>query len=153
MKDFIESLPTEKQIALAITFAQKALPIWESYATRSKCTYYDSVVGIKHIIDEKLPARTIESIKKYLINQDISFLLPLSEEFIEPIVALQDDDWKLPDGVLKTFYAIYNLLEGLVGNPITIFSENIFYVSVNQSADALLSTRTASIEEIRQLFA
>jgi hypothetical protein len=66
-------------------------------------------------------------------------------------VALQDEDWNLPEAVLKTFYSVYNLLGGVAGKETSLFGENIFYVSINQSIDALLVAKLLPIEDIRHI--
>ncbi|TAE16170.1 MAG: hypothetical protein EAZ95_07900 [Bacteroidetes bacterium] len=151
MKEFVEGLPTKKQIDLALTFAQKALPIWEKYALSSDLTYCDTVIGMRHTIDKKILPKTIQAIQKSLTSSDKTPLKTLLEEFSEPIVALQDEDWSLPEAVLKTFYSVYNLLGGVAGKETTIFGENSFYVSLNQSIDALLVAKLLPIQDIRHI--
>ena len=78
-------------------------------------------------------------------------LLKLRSEFDEPIVALQDGDWELPDVVVSTFYGVYNMIDALTGKEQTVFNESTIYVSVNQLADALDSSKTMGFNDINRI--
>jgi len=151
MKDWINNLPTDKKIALAIQFAKLALPIWDKYALKKKLTYRDSIVGIKHTIEKNLLLNTITAVESYLVSNDKHTLLQLYSSFQEPIVALQDDDWELPNEVCKTFYSVYNLLKGVLENKENTFGEESLYVCVNQAIEATDTAKLLSIEVIKTM--
>ena len=106
LQKYIESLSKEKQFSLAIKLAKFALPIWDKFADKNELSYRDSIAGIKHTVDKNLLNDTIVSAENYLRSNKLDFNegeTDLYKKFIDPIVALQDDDWDLPDEVLKTF--------------------------------------------------
>jgi hypothetical protein len=85
---------------------EEAVIVWERHASELKLKYRDSVVGMKHEIDARLPRRTLEGKE----SRD-----DLRNEWLEPITALQDDDWELPEPARDAFYAAYNALMGRWG--------------------------------------
>lgn len=72
------------------------------------------------------------------------------DEYIEPKTALQDNDWKLPEPVELTFYAAYNLLEQINGEKSTP-DNDLVYISINQSIDAILQSKIMNIEEVNEM--
>jgi hypothetical protein len=153
---FTNSLSKDKKFHLAIELLKHAIPIWESYTVGNKITYRDSVAGLKHTVEIDLLRDTIEAIEQKLksdvqIFQSDWKIKNLHTQFIDPIVAIQDDDWQLPDAVLKTFYSVYNLIEAFTENEETVFGDSTIYVSINQAIDALESSRIITMEEINNI--
>ncbi len=160
LQGLIENLPPENQFELAIQLAKCTLPIWKKFAVKNKLNYHDTIVGLKHAVDENLPEGTLIAIEIYLTAKKLQYnfdnkeeIWQLYKQFEDPIVALQDDDWELPDDVLKTFYAIYNLLKATIGIKKTTFDENVVYVSINQSVEALEISGLLTVEEIDGIIA
>ena len=158
LEEHIENLPKDKQFDIAIRLTKLSLPIWDKYADKNELTYRDTVVGLHHSVDRALLKNTIDAVEKYISTNMISKvvikntdLLSLSRQFSDPIVALQDIDWELPNEVEKTFYAVHNLLDAALGKEMTTFNESTIYVTINQAIDALDSSKTMTEEEIRKV--
>lgn len=158
LEKHIENLPKDKQFDIAIRLTKLSLPIWDKYADKNEPTYRDTVVGLPHSVDRALLKNTIDAVEKYISTNMISKivikntdLLSLSRQFSDPIVALQDIDWELPNEVEKTFYAVHNLLDAALGKEMTAFNESTIYVTINQAIDALDSSKTVTEEEIRKV--
>jgi len=158
VQEFIDSLPKEEQFQVAIHLAKKCLLIWNHYARESQLSYRDSVVGLSHTVDQQLLQNTIEMVEEYLRLNDSAKLLDGKKKLLEirgrfedPTVALQDTDWELPDQVQKVFYAVYNLIEAALGKDRTVFGELTIYVSINQAVDALESSNTLTIDQIKSI--
>ena len=158
LEEHIENLPKDKQFDIAIRLTKLSLPIWNKYADKNELTYRDTVVGLHHFVDRALLKNTIDAVEKYISTNMISKvviknidLLSLSRQFSDPIVALQDIDWELPNEVEKTFYAVHNLLDAALGKEMTAFNESTIYVTINQAIDALDSSKTRTEEEIRKV--
>ena len=158
LKEHIDNLPKDKQFDIAIRLTKLALPIWDKYAEKNELTYRDTVVGLQHSVDRAILKNTIDAVEKYIstniINKAIiknTDLLSLSSQFSDPIVALQDLDWALPDEIEKTFYAVHTLLDSVLGKEKTVFNETTIYVTINQAIDALVSSKTITQEEIRKI--
>ncbi len=150
-----DSLTKDKQFELAIKLTKLTIPIWDNYANKNELSYRDTVVGMHHTVDKKLLLNTINAVEEYLNLNKLkklfdgkNKLLQLSKQFDDPIVALQDSDWELPDEVLKTFYSVHNLLDTVVGKEQTVFGEPTIYVSINQAIDAIEKSKTLTVEEI-----
>jgi hypothetical protein len=155
LQKYIEELPNDRQFKVAIRLANLVLPIWDNYATNYKLSYRDSVVGLKHKVDKNILKNAIVEAETYInlskIKKNIDGKNKLTEilgHFDDPIVALQDTDWELPDEVEKTFYAVYNLIESLYGSEKTVFDDSTIYVSINQAIDALITSKTLTFDEI-----
>ena len=78
-------------------------------------------------------------------------LVQLDQKFLEPVTALQDQDWTLPYEVERVFYSVHNLLAAVLGKAETVSNESRIYVSVNQAIDALETSKTLSFDEINAL--
>ena len=160
LQEYTHNLPEDRQFKLAVKLTKLALPIWDNYADKNDLTYRDTVVGMHHSVDRKLLLNTINAIEEYLnlnrlkkLFDGKSKLLELSGQFDDPVVALQDMDWELPDEVLKTFYSVHNMLDTLVGKEQTVFGDSTIYVSINQAIDALETSKSLSSAEIKMILA
>ena len=158
LQKYIDSLSKDKQFNIAIELTRSALPIWDKYAENNELSYQDTVVGLNHSVYKQLLQDTINTVENLISTNSIkgtitknSDLLSLDRQFSDPIVALQDTDWEPPYEVERTFYAVYNLLEAALGKIKTVFNETTIYVSINQAVDALVSSKTMTEEEIREL--
>lgn len=158
LEEYISQLPKHIQFAHAIRFSRLVLPLWDNYAKTNALTYRDSVVGLDHRVASGLLKNTVDAVENYLSSNRMgkvilkrTVLVPLSEQFTDPMVALQDLDWDLPNEIEKTFYAIHNLLNSALGKEKTAFNKATLYVSINQAIDALTIARALSEAEIRQL--
>jgi hypothetical protein len=153
LQKYTDSLSKEKQFNLAIKLTKLALPIWEHYVGYKKHRYRDSVVGLKHSVNRELLKDSIES-AEFFFNSDHQNselrekLLLLYAQFEDPVIAIQDDDWKLPDNVLNTFYSVYNLLEAMLVIDRSTLDDSAISVSINQAIDALESSKTLTSDEI-----
>jgi hypothetical protein len=158
LQQYIESLSKEKQFDIAIRLTKAALPLWDKYADKNELTYQDTVVGLHHSVDRQLLQKTINTVEQFVASNIIKRtiiknvdLLSLDRQFSDPIVALQDTDWELPNEVERTFYAVHNLLNASLGQEKTAFNETTIYVAINQAVDALSSSNTMTAEEIRNI--
>lgn len=152
LDEYCKRLPKEKLFNLAISLCEKTLPIWDAYSVNNKLSYRDSVVGLLHEVNTDILSKSISSCRKCPFENTPNKLelQNLLKEFEDPIVALQDLDWELPSAVKLTFYAVYNLLEG-IQKPITVFDELTQYVSVNQAVNALEESGLMNFEQIRMI--
>ena len=155
LEEYINSLSKGKQFNIAIRLTRLALTIWNKYADKNKLAYRDTVVGLHHSVDKNLLKNTINTVEKYISTSKAAIknteLLPLSKQFSDPIVALQDTDWELPNEVVLTFYAVYNLLNSALGEERKAASETIIYIAINQAIAALESSKLLTEAEIREV--
>ena len=158
LQEYVDSLPKGKQFALALRLTKLALPIWAKYSEENTLTYRDTVVGLTHRVDKELLQNTIEAVETYLslskwekFRDGRRALLKLRVQFDDPVVALQDADWELPDEVLKAFYAVCNLIDAVIGEDQTTFGDTTIYVSINQAADALENSKALKFDQIHEL--
>lgn len=153
LKEFVETLDEIKQYKLALELTEKTLQIWNDYARSNKLEYEDTVVGMHHTVERDILSRTLQTIKKELGNpkSQTAQLLQLTEEFRDPIVAMQDLDWELPYPVEMTFYSIRNLLDKLNGQNTTVFGDSQIYLVINQAIDALEKSGILTEKQILEL--
>lgn len=154
----IEQLPENKQIELAIKFLEIGLPIWTEFAKNNGLEYSDTVVGMHHKIDDKIVEKAIELAKRTIDKKNTLLnafkkhrISILQEEYLEPLTALQDLDWEIPEEPKLIFYSTHNLLEKLAGKEKTVFNELTIYVSINQSIDAIQRKDIISTDEIKKI--
>jgi|GEM_PF-1077201 len=158
LQKYTDSLSKDEQFKVAIRLTKFALPIWESYADHNQLNYRDTVVGLMHTVDKKLLNDAINAVEIYLNTSKIkkiirgkSKLKKIYSQFDDPINALQDADWQLPEDVQKTFYAVYNLINFLLGKERNVFDELTIYVSINQAADALETSKILTFDDINKI--
>jgi hypothetical protein len=157
LSDLMQGLPEDRQLTLAAHFCRLGLPIWDDFASDAGArAYHDSVVGMHHVISETLLARALATAQAVLTQSDysntatgIDAIRSMKHEFIEPIVALQDGDWELPDAVKLIFYAHSNMVEHLSGYKVFLGGEAALYVSVNQAIDALETSGQMTMPALR----
>ena len=140
LEAYCESLNNQDLLNLAYQLCNQGLSIWESYTLENNLTYRDTVVGMFHEVRPDLLRESVdycgESIKQNRTEKKKKFF----EEFRDPVVALQDLDWELPENVEYIFYAVYNLMLGLE-------KRDRLTISIKQAASGLEGIMT--IEEIR----
>lgn len=150
LQKYIESLPENGQVILAIKLIKLALPLWDTYSCKNDLSYRDKVVGLKYSVEKQLLQNTVTTIEKYLNSNKLKKIISkgklqrLRGMFDDPIVALQDNDWSLPYEIQNIFYSVYNLIDTFLGN-----DQSSMYISINQSADALEMSKVLTYDEIR----
>ncbi|MGS2806479.1 hypothetical protein [Nocardia sp. MW-W600-9] len=87
-----------------LSLCDDALLTWNGYVRGKPAAlrYRDSVVGMWHHVDVELPADALRAARAGVDRADIG------GRYLEPIVAMQDDDLAFPDSVELAYYAIYN---------------------------------------------
>ena len=96
-------LTPERQRDVHLLLCEEALQIWNEYAARkAPIVYYDSVVGVRHKVDVRLPHDALHSARLGCDVDDVQ------HRYLEPTVAMQDDDLVFPRTIKFAYYAIYN---------------------------------------------
>jgi hypothetical protein len=86
-----------------LLLCEEALRIWDEYTTRNApIVYYDSVVGMRHKVDVRLPHDALNSARR---GTDIE---NVQDRYLEPTIAMQDDDLEFPKEIQFAYYAVYN---------------------------------------------
>jgi coproporphyrinogen III oxidase-like Fe-S oxidoreductase len=96
------NMHAEDQKKVQIRLCQHALEVWESLVPKD-LTYRESVLGIRQSFNAKLPRMAFNAVLSGLDNENLDTL------YREPLVALQDDDIRLPDKAEFAYYSIRNL--------------------------------------------
>ena len=144
------------QLYLAIELAEKTLQIWEQYALRSTLKFTENVNESSRIIKSGLLGDSLLHIKRHAIllnkkgNKEYTKLKRYYDQFIIPVTALTDGYWKLPYAVKKVFYAVYQILKGIIDNdnPITNID---FSNSINNSLEVIDITNLLTEKQIRDI--
>jgi len=150
LKEYCTSLAKDKRLELALRLCDKAHPIWENYYITGNLSYRDTTVGELHKVEKNLLNDALHLCRHFKSNPHLFIIQrdALLEKFLEPITAIQDDDWILPYPVERTFYAIYNLIKGFKQEE-NEFGELLHYLSVNQAVDAIWKSKLMSVDEIK----
>jgi len=99
---FLQLTP-ERQKQVHFSLCEEALDVWEVYCKkRPRIRYVDTVVGMRHKVDLRLPYDALRS------AQAGTDLADVEERYSEPIVAMQDSDLEFPRTIEFAYYAIYN---------------------------------------------
>lgn len=154
LNEIVTNLDEQTQYKIALIFTQKAVVIWNNYVNGKNMEYIDSVVGVNHTVDSSILDNTLQVIKSELKtpNSQTENIRKLLEEYSEPITALQDLDWELPNEVRLTFYSIKNLLTKISGQNTSNFNKPLLYVAINQAIDAIYTAKIMTIDEVKNIF-
>lgn len=96
-------LTPDGQRRVHLSLCEQAIQVWTAYvAEHAPIRYSDSVVGVRHEVDVRLPYDAL------YCAQAGSDLYGVEKRYLEPIVAMQDDDLEFPRTVKFAYYAIYN---------------------------------------------
>lgn len=106
----LTAMSSSLRLRALVAACRSALAVWQSQ--KEPMEYVDTVVGMRHVVDRELPARTLRALRNVALVDIIHTptLDALALDYREPTVALQDDDWHLGDAATSAYYAIYNLL-------------------------------------------
>jgi hypothetical protein len=102
---FFALAPDQRRTA-HLYLASVALRRWVTYlAGGPDLEYVESVVGSQQAVDPRLPD---DALRSATVGRDLA---EVAKRYLEPITALQDDDWELPEDVGYAYYAIYNTFD------------------------------------------
>ena len=158
LSKFIHSLEEKNQIKLAIEFIEIGLPVWTEFTSKNKIEYNDSVVGMYHKVNKNLISKSLGIFKNYIKNNGLILnkinriqLKLLLKEYLEPRVALIDEDFGLPKNVELMFLSAYYLTEFLIGEKQSGWDGNNTYVSINYSIDSITDSGIKTDLEIKSI--
>lgn len=152
LKEYLSTIEENRQYELAVSLLKTGLPIWTEYTNKfKKLDYVDTVVGMYHKVEKDIIERTIKIANDEISGLKSGKLNQLKHEYLEPVVALQDLDWELPESVLLIFYSAKNLIESMSGDKKAWNDETTLYISINQSIDAITRENLMKVEEVKKL--
>ncbi len=153
LKEYTAALTEKQRFNLAIELIEQLLPIWNDFSSNKKnLEYVDTVVAMYHSVDKEIIERTTKLAKKWIDNEsDKKELQRLNNWFSDPIVALQDFDWEIPENIQLIFYSAHNLLGKLNGETKTIFGDEQLYLAINQAIDSIIKSGLMTENEIKEL--
>lgn len=97
------SLDAEARKNAHIKACSYSLSVWDKFVQDgNSLSYRDSVMLMKHQLEEDLPNNALQAIIDNVSSKEIS------ELYLEPIAALQDMDWEPPEHIGYAYYSIYN---------------------------------------------
>ena len=103
------ALPEYRRFEALRLACADSLEVWRRYRTDGRpLEYVDGVVGMRHVVDDRLPERALDEIDGCLRGETID-PAQTDNDYSEPIVAMQDDDLDVPLTIAQAYYAIYNL--------------------------------------------
>ena len=145
-------LDTPIQLELAVALARKALPVWKKYGETHEPAYKNSPTGPSVRISISLLQTSLEEITKASGNrfpENNKSIMGCYNEFVAPLVALQDGNWTLTYPVKKIFLSVYNILKAIAEQENITVMKTLLSLSINQSLDCLDMCKLYSREEIK----
>ncbi len=147
-----KSLDEVDQLNLALNLVWKALPVWEKYNEAQQIIYRNSSTGPVHKIDAQLLKTAIEEMQLHSRLQypasDHKKINQCYNNFVSPVLALQDGAWSAPYPVKKVFLAVYNILKSILEKNSVPGFQNYLAAAINQSIDCLEVSKSYSLSEI-----
>lgn len=152
-------MPADKQLKVATHLVRLTLPIWMTRMREEGISYVDSVVGMHHVLEMDLVPAILEISSKIANPQGttghetlMAEALKLRSTILDPVVALQDGDLELPENVLKTLYAAYNLIDHVCGFVNAKGKPGLLAIVANQAVDALVAAGIWSMDDLIEKF-
>jgi hypothetical protein len=145
-------LDTAIQLELALLLARKALPAWQKYCEGNELLYRNSPTGSQVRIHPALLKNSLEEISHHtdpVFPANTKTIIQWHNQFVAPLLALQDGNWIVAYPVKKIFLAVYNILRAITEQVIMMMTKNLLCLSINQSLDCLDMCRLYSTEEIK----
>jgi hypothetical protein len=104
LADEFLTLAPEKRRIVHLAVCEHALQVWNLYGnTHKRIQYTESIAGTRQEVDKQLPVDAFEAAKQGVDSENIK------NRYVEPIVAMEDDDLVFPDNIQFAYYALYNL--------------------------------------------
>lgn len=144
-------LDTPVQLELAVALARKALPVWQKHGEANELVYKNSPIGSSISIKSSLLATSLDAISQASSNRFPEHNNDINKcynDFVAPLVALQDGHWALTYPVKKIFLSVYNILKAIAEQENILVMKNLLSLSINQSLDCLDMCKLYSREEI-----
>lgn len=153
LEDYTKTLDFNQQFELFLVLSQHIIPEWDKFSTeKSNLWYSDSVVGLTHHIRPEIVNDILDLIVQRLqFPKLLDKIKELRREIAEPIVALQDDDWDIPEHIKLFFYACNSILDRFAGEKLTRFSEDQMYLAINQICDSILTAKIKNYAELNEI--
>jgi len=97
------ALNDEQKRLVHISMASIALTSWRRHVSSESVPlkYQETVAGTFQVVDVELPAEALEAVISGVRSN-------IAKRYLEPICAMQDDDWEFNDDAEMAYYAIYN---------------------------------------------
>ena len=171
LDEFLQGLSDEAQLKIALRLLHLALPVWNTHlekqpADLKKINALIEAEGSEtkniRLIDAELPGRYLRKIEESferaqatgnapvpLMKSDV-LLAPLFRKIMQPLTSTQWDDI-LPYSVRLVYTSVWNVLTWLLYRRLSYSGETHICVAVNQAADALMTEKLQSVDEINQL--
>lgn len=171
LDEFLSKLSDEAQLQIAIRLIRLALPIWNDYFVRHPDDLEklngligtgNKIQGAVNRIDANLPARYLAKIEESymgakrdsdkplpVMKGDI-LLIPLFATIMQPITNAKWDD-TLPYAVRLVYTSVWNVLTWTLFRRLNDAQETHICVAINQAADALMTEKIRSVEEINAI--
>ncbi|RYY59390.1 MAG: hypothetical protein EOO05_13400 [Chitinophagaceae bacterium] len=149
-----EQLPSDLQFDLAIFLAGYTLEVWNKYTDGHALTWRNSTSSPWVRLDPFLLTRTLQSLRVAVNGHERragQSIRALMEEFIDPVVALQDGTWSTDYPVKKCLLAIYNLLKSVIEKDEATADHGLYSLSIGQLLDCLDLSGLYSADEIENL--
>lgn len=171
LDEFLAKLSDEAQLRIALRLIRLALPVWQNHISahpadvekiNALIAAENTVTGEIRPIDADLPIRYLAKIEHSyaqaqgrgknpipLMKGDV-LLGPLLGKIMQALTSAKWDD-TLPYSVRLVYTSVWNVLTWLLFRRLSYSEETHICVAINQAADALMTEKICSVDEINAL--
>lgn len=171
LDEFLAKISDEAQLKIALRLIRLALPVWQNHISahpadvekiNALIAAENTVSGKIRPIDADLPDRYLAKIEQSyaqvqgrgknpipLMKGDV-LLGPLLGKIMQPLTSDAWDD-ALPYSVRLVYTSVWNVLTWLLFRRVSYSEETHICVAINQAADALMTEKICSVDEINAL--
>jgi len=140
------------QLQLALLLTKKAFPVWEKFVLKNEPGYRNSSTAPIIKIDPALLQTAIDEISIYsglqFPNISDKKIHQCNDNFVGPLIAMQDGYWPATYPVKKIFLSVYNILQSIMEQDNIPGMKNLLATSINQSLECLDVSKLYSQDEI-----
>lgn len=146
-----------QQFQLALLLTEKALPVWKRYTYSPEFLHYATFADSQSKIESNLLQKSIEEIKLIsntkLADSENKNIKELYNDFVNPVIALQDGIWITPYPVKKIFLSVYYLLKSIVEKNNSGDEENFLSIAISCAIECLELSKLYSSDEVTSFLA
>ncbi len=141
-----------QQLHFALLLTEKALPVWKKYIYSPEFLHYATFADAQNKIESSLLQKSIEEIKLIsntkLAGSENKNIIQLYNDFVNPVIALQDGIWITPYPVKKIFLSVYYLLKSIVEKTSSNDKETFLSTAISYAIECLELSKLYSSDEI-----
>ena len=150
-----DNLNNLSKLQFAILLIEKSLPVWEKFTGDQDVIYRDVATITPGRIDNKLLQLSVAEMHHSSLHDFPAFdnkkINHYFNEFVGPVIALQDGKWLPPYPVKKIFLAAYFTLKSILEQTNLSSLEFLLSTAITEALDCIAMSKLYNSEELLEI--